>query len=369
MQLRRLAALTLGLGLTACVQTDDALDSSQQKLDEFFRGGELWVAGQANGIERVFDDVADPDGGLGLANAGPHITTFPASQQFAYIGGMLDGKVYVIDANKRKVLKTIQVGPTLAHQVKPSPDGTTLLVSVLATKQVVKIAANEAAQTWSVVGSVSTEAFGKPPICTIFRNDGNRAYVSLNPSGIAIVDVPTMTIIGSLDTDGFVACGMIKSADGSHASVAASGSGGHIYTLDLTNDTLTDRGTLGAPSWHSWITTADETRGFGTSPLSDDVIVADLTTTPVTKLGSIHFDTIPGAGNDQPDAVGGGEQIGDKSVLPVSLRAAGKIALVDTDSLAVLKTIDIAAPSSFNPATCQGCAVHGVTVRKLSVTP
>ena len=27
---------------------------------------------------------------------------------------------------------------------------------------------------------------------------------------IAIVDVPTMTYLGTLETDGFVACGMIK---------------------------------------------------------------------------------------------------------------------------------------------------------------
>jgi hypothetical protein len=236
-----------------------------------------------------------------------------------------------------------------------------LLVSVLSTKQVVKIAADEDARTWTIVGSVSTEVFGKPPICTVFRDDGNRAYVSLNPSGIAIVDVPSMTVIGSLPTDGFVACGMIKSTDGGHAIVAASGGGGHVYTLDMTNDTLTDRGTLGAPSWHTWINNADETLGFGTSPLSDDVIVVDLTTTPVTNLGSIHFDTIPGAGNDQPDALGGGEHV--DGILPVSLRAAGKVALVEVDTLDVVKVFDIAPPSAFNPATCQGCAVHGVTVR------
>ncbi len=47
-------------------------------------------------------------------------------------------------------------------------------------------------------------------------------------SGIAIVDVPSLTILGTLATDGFVACGMIKpSANADHAVVAASGGGGH----------------------------------------------------------------------------------------------------------------------------------------------
>jgi DNA-binding beta-propeller fold protein YncE len=357
------AVLVLGLGLTGCVDEFEEETSTSQDLREFFDDSELWVTSQANGIERVFDEDARPDGTLNLAGAGPHITTFSPSARYAYIGGMLDGKVYVVDARYQKVVTTLQVAPTLTHQVKPSPDGKTLLVSVLSTKSVVKISANEYTRTWTVTGTASLEAFGKPPICTVFRNDGKRAYVSMNPSGIAIIDVPTMTVVGTLDTDGFIACGMIRSTDGSHAVIAASGGGGHIYNLNMSNDTLTDRGTLGAASWHTWINNASETRGYGTSPLSDEVILVDLTTTPVRKIGSIVFDTIPGAGNDQPDALGGGEHV--RRFLPVSLRAAGKVAIVDTYDNEIEKVIDIAAPSTFNPATCEGCAVHGVTVRKL----
>ena len=77
---------------------------------------------------------------------------------------------------------------------------------------------------------------GKAPVCTVFRGDGQRAYVSLLPSGIAIVDVPSLTLRGTLETDGFVACGMIKSADGNSVVIASSSSGSHIYKLDLTND-------------------------------------------------------------------------------------------------------------------------------------
>jgi hypothetical protein len=46
---------------------------------------------------------------------------------------------------------------------------------------------------------------GIAPICSIFRDDNQCAYVSLMRSGIAMVDVPTMTQIGALATDGFVA--------------------------------------------------------------------------------------------------------------------------------------------------------------------
>ena len=158
----------------------------------------------------------------------------------------------------------------------------------------------------------------------MFRADSRRAYVSLNPSGIAIVDVPTMAYLRQITTDGFIACGMIKQ-DVDHVVIASTGSGGHIYTLDMNTETLTDRGTLGAASWHSFNMTADGTRGFGSSPMSDEVIIIDLTTTPVTKVGSIVFDQMAGVGNNQPDAFGGGEVIYG-NVLPVGLRAAGNVA-------------------------------------------
>jgi DNA-binding beta-propeller fold protein YncE len=325
-------------------------------------GGDLWTTSQKNGIVFTTNPQGIVEDQISLPGAGPHITTFPPSQDFAYVGGMLDGKLYVIDGDSHAIVSTLQVGPALAHQAKPSPDGSTLLVSVIANQTVVKVAANEAAQTWSIVSSASTSQFGKPPICTVFRADGQRAYVSLNPSGLAILDVPSMTFTGELATDGFIACGMIKASNGTQVTIASSGSGGHIYTLDMTTDTLTDRGTLGAPSWHSFIVTADGTRGFGTSPLSDQVIVADLTTNPVTNLGAITFASAPGTSDDQPDAMGGGELLTGKT-MAVSLRAAGKIAFVDIASQQILSYLHLADPSPFNPATCQDCAIHGVTIR------
>ena len=55
-----------------------------------------------------------------------------------------------------------------------------------------------------------------------------------------------MTYLRPIPTDGFTACGMIK-VDADHVVIASAGSGGHIYTLDMTPATLTDRGILGAP--------------------------------------------------------------------------------------------------------------------------
>jgi hypothetical protein len=338
----------------------DQLEDQETGLPKL--ANELWATSQKNGVEFVIDKNGQVADQISLPGAGPHITTFPPSSAYAYVGGMLDGKLYVIDADSHAVVTTLQVGPTLAHQAKPSPDGSTLLVSVLAGQSVVKVAADEANQTWSIAGSASTSQFGKPPICTVFRADGQRAYVSLNPSGIAILDVPSMTFLGQLATDGFVACGMIKRADGNRVAIASSGSGGHIYDLDMTTDTLTDRGSLGAPSWHSFILNEDEDRGYGTSPLSDQVILIDMSTTPVVNLGAVTFASQPGASDDQPDAMGGGEVLRG-GTLAVSLRASGQIGFMKTGTNQILGYLPLAAPSAFNPATCQDCAVHGVTIR------
>ena len=334
---------------------------------------ELWVTSQGGNVLliRNFEDLSPIDQIDLPAGSGPHIITFH-TPDFAYVGGMTDGNVYVIDANARRVVQTLNVAPTLAHQVKLSPDGSTALVAIIGARRLTKLDVDEASRRWSIDVSLDIgAATGKAPICTVFRADGKRAFVSLNPSGIAIVDVPTMTYIGQIATDGFIACGMIKQ-DLDHVVIASAGSGGHIYTLDMNTETLTDRGVLGAASWHSFNMTADGTRGFGSSPMSDEVIVIDLTTTPVKNLGSIRFDQVSGVGNNQPDAFGGGEVIYG-NVLPVGLRAAGNVAVINSNNLKVRTLVNLEPPAPFNPMTCGpavgpptspgGCAIHGVTPR------
>ena len=339
---------------------------------------ELWVTSQGQNVIfiRNFEDLSPVDQINLPSGAGPHIITFH-TPDFAYVGGMTDGNVYVIDADARRVVQTLHVAPTLAHQVKVSPDGATALVSIIGTKTVTKILVDEANRSWSLGTSLDIgAATGKAPVCTVFRADSRRAFISLNPSGIAVVDVPTMTYLSQIPTDGFIACGMIK-ADADHVVIATTGGGGHIYTLDMTAETLTDRGVLGAASWHSFNMTADGTRGFGSSPLSDEVIVIDLTTTPVTNLGSIVFDQVAGRGNNQPDAFGGGEAISG-NVLPVGLRAAGNVAIVDARNLELRTIVNLEPPAPFNLMTCGpvgaptgagGCAVHGVTPRPREARP
>jgi hypothetical protein len=145
--------------------------------------------------------------------------------------------------------------------------------------------------------------------------------------------------------------------------VASSGSGGHIYTLDLEHGTLVDRGTLGAADWHSFNMTLDERLGIGTSPHSDEIVLVDLIANPVRKLGTLALTVLPGLSANQPDALGGGEPI-QGGMLPVSLRAAGQVAVVDLRNMSGRTYTPVVAPlGPFNLMTCMNCAVHGVTVR------
>ena len=351
--LRFIAALAISgslFGLMAAVaQTAQEAES-----------GEVWVTSQ--GTDRLF--IVHGQGSsietVPLPGTGPHITTFSPLGDYAYVSGMRNGTLSILRADDRHVVQTLNLGTTLTHQAKPSPDGSVLLVAQIASRTLFKIAADEASESWQVVGSLSFAALGKPPICSVFRDDGQRAYVSMLPTGIAIVDVPSMTVIGTFATDGFVACGMIKSKRG------------RIVTVDTETDTLTDAGTLGASDWHSLNISANEKVGFGTSPHSDEIILADLTGPVARRVGTLHLDPTPGIGNDQPDALGGGETVRGNTLF-VGLRASGQLAIVNVKQQTTT-FLQLSPPAPFNPATCGppppqppngqgGCAVHGVTVR------
>src|SRR5262249_53474469 len=136
------------------------------------------------------------------AGTGPHITTFSPDGKYAYVSGMGNGDLDVIQTGTRRLLKTLSLGPTATHQAKPSPNGSTLLMAQVAQKSLIKVSVDEVAQTWQPGSELSFGAIGKAPICTIFSDDGQRAFVSLNPNGLAIVDVATMRLQNVLATDG-----------------------------------------------------------------------------------------------------------------------------------------------------------------------
>ena len=322
---------------------------------------EIWVASQ--GTNRIFI-VTDPMGAGQVetvslpAGTGPHLVTFSPSGQYAYVSGMGNGKLEIMRADSRTIVQTLTFAAGGTHQAKPSPDGTVILVAQIPTRKLISVAVDEATESWQVTGEVQ---LARSPICTIFRDDGQRAYVSLLPSGIAVVDVPTMTVRKTFETDGFVACGMVMSHNGKTITLASSGHGGHIYRLSTVTDQLEeDVGAVGAEDWHSFVMTPNEKLGIGTVPRGDQVVFVDLEGKTGSFAESFVLDGTPGMNNDQPDnmAVQG-------NLLYVGLRASGKLAIVEIEQRRV-SYIDLSPPSELNPMNCAGCAVHGVSVRPLS---
>src|SRR5918994_2868219 len=130
-----------------------------------FDSGELWVTSQ--GTDRLF--IVHGQGSsietISVPGIGPHITTFSPLGDYAYVSGMRNGDLAILRADDRQVVQTLHLGPTLTHQAKPSPDGSVLLVTQIFSRTLIKVAADEAAETWHVVGSPLSFGSLGAPIC------------------------------------------------------------------------------------------------------------------------------------------------------------------------------------------------------------
>jgi DNA-binding beta-propeller fold protein YncE len=178
------------------------------------------------------------------------------------------------------------------------------------------------------------------------RADGERAYVSLfGPAGgIAVVDVPTMTVLGRLPTAGSVSgCGITRSNDGRTIFLASSGGQGHFYRLDTETDTLVeDTGfePIGL-SLHGLVVSANETRAYVAAIGSQQVIVLDLEGNGVGAIPLAHA----------PDSL-----VRRGSNIYVTLRFAGQVARIKAQTGAV-EYMQLAPPAT------TGWAIHGIAIR------
>lgn len=321
-------------------------DATAEGVDVADAGGEIWVAAQdANEIAVVH--------GLGTiemipmpAGRGPHEITFSPSGRYAYVGDLVDGTLSVIRADDRQTVATLAFGPTSGtHQGQPSPDGALVLVSQITSKQLIQVTADEMNEGWTIGASLTLPL---APLCTAFRTDGQRAYVALRPSGIAVVDVPTMTLITILPTDGVVRCGLAPSKDGVSIVVGSNGGGGHLYRLDTSTDVLTDlNATIGAADQQDVDLSPDGRRAYTTSFLTDELKVVNLDD-PGSAAASISLDATPGI-VDKPDHV-----VVKGNTVFVTLGATGKLAVLRANHETVTY-LDLVPPST--------TALHGIAIR------
>lgn len=307
--------------------------------------GEVWVPAQDTGQVFIVQGMGSDETLTDTAIQNPHLINFSPSGGYAYVSDVGNGKLNVVRADDRQVIASLTFGSggSDTHQAKPSPDGTILLVARRgpgSTPLLHKVLASEATETWTVSGQ--TASFGtKSPICTIFRDDGARAYVSLSSSGIAVVDVASMTVLDTLTTNGAVACGMVKSKDGSTVYVTSNGgtgsTTGSFYRLDTSTDTLTLDRTITATDLHFLDLSPNGKVAYATARGSEALKLIDLTDTGV---GTVTLDPTLDPLNDQPDGVA---VKGDN--VYVALKNSGKLAVVKGNQ-GTVKYLDLVGPSS-----------------------
>ena len=102
--------LTLSRSLIAAVMGSAVLmaGGGQMPPDD----GELWVTSQ--GTDRLFivhGQGASVETLLLPVGAGPHITTFSPSGDFAYVSGMGSGDLYILRADDRQLIPNAPRGP------------------------------------------------------------------------------------------------------------------------------------------------------------------------------------------------------------------------------------------------------------------
>ena len=316
--------------------------------------GEIWVTAQNTNELKILLGMGGIETVVLPAGTAPHTISFSPDGSYAYVSNIGDGSLIVVRAADRQIVATLDLGETFTHATKASPDGTVLLSANFTTGMLTKIAADEQAETWTPVASLNLATpTVRGPVCVIFRADGERAYASLfgAAGGIAIVDVPTMTLLGTLPTAGSVSgCGLVNSNDGRTIFLTSAGGTGHFYRLDTWTDTLyedTSYGSIGI-DLHGLAVAANEKTAYITARgVADEIKVLNLNGNDVS---TILIDPRPGMA-DRPDGLAR-----KGSNLYATVRYSGQVARIKLQTGSV-EYIDVAPPAT------SGYAVHGIAVR------
>jgi len=314
--------------------------------------GEIWVTAQNTNELKILLGMGSIETVVLPAGAAPHTISFSPDGSYAYVSNIGNGDLIVVRADDRQIVATLDLGATFTHVTKASPDGAVLLSANPITGILTKIAADEQAELWTPIAALGLEP-GRGPVCVAFRSDGQRAYASLfGPAGgIAIVDVPTMTLVGTLPTAGSVSgCGLVNSNDGRTIFLNSAGGTGHFYRLDTWTDTLyedTSYGPIGI-DLHGLAVAANEKTAYITARgVADEIKVLNLNGNDVS---TILIDPRPGIA-DRPDGLAR-----KGSNLYATVRYSGQVARIKLQTGSV-EYIDVAPPAT------SGYAVHGIAVR------
>ncbi|MBI3185965.1 MAG: YncE family protein [Myxococcales bacterium] len=337
-----LPMILVGCGEGVLITGGDDTGSLSSALEDALGEGEIWASAQDSSQLVIIHGRGSKEYVALPAPAKPHLVEFSPNGAYAYAANVGNGDMIVVRASDRQIVANLDLGLAGTHQTKPSPDGKVVFAAQIPTKRVIKIAADEANESWTVAGSLSMAG---GPQCTVFTSDSKKAYVSL-PVNIAVVDVASMTLLKTIPTNGGSMCGMVWSKDAQTLYVLSAGGSGHFYRVDTATDTITEApyGGFGVDV-HSFAVDPEEKNAFVSSRGTDSVSVLDLAGTAVD---SISLDYRPGVA-DKPDMVA---KKGNNVF--VALRAAGVLAILRTNG-GRAAYVDVAPPSAN--------AIHGVAIR------
>lgn len=363
-----LASALAGVLLVACAGDPATVDPDPAAPPDLIAAasmgegaGEVWVAAQDRSEIHILHGFGATETIPLPPGTGPHEIDFSPSGRYAYVANVGDGSLRIIRASDRTEVASFALGGIAGagdvgtHQARPSPDGTIVLVSQIPSRTLIKLAVDEDAEDWQIVGGLTLE---HSPVCTAFSGDGARAYVSLGPprNGIVVIDVATMTVVtaagddGILETEGNVQCGLVNSKDGRRIFVDSWGAGqavGHFYVLDTSTDVLTPVTSFPAFDLHGFAMSPNERFAFAAERGGDALRRIDLSDPSATPL-SIPLDPRPGL-PDRPDKIA---TRGAK--VYATLRAEGSVAVVN-GMRGTVRTLRL-VPASPN-------ALHGVAIR------
>lgn len=178
----------------------------------------------------------------------PHMVLFTASFSHAIISNVASGHVYVMRAEDRRIVASIDVGDQ-AHAAYPSPDGRVILVANQNGKRLARINADFTAERFAYsqgddIDLRALEGAGQPdnaPICPILFA-GRKAYVTLRGGGLIVADYVStpMRVLRSYGREsvGPAGCGGLA-ASGKIYVNSGSATSSDLYVFDPQNDILT----------------------------------------------------------------------------------------------------------------------------------
>jgi len=111
-----------------------------------------------------------------------------------WVANAQDGTISVVDAVEKKVIDTLNVNVRSANRLKCTPDGSLVLVSMLANPDMVVLDAKTRRE-------VKRVRIGHGAAGIEMQPDGTRAYVSCTPDNyVAVIDLKTLEVAGHIDT-------------------------------------------------------------------------------------------------------------------------------------------------------------------------